>query len=92
MGRMKIKKKEAVLPFRQTLAYRMLLLTVLILAFVYTLYEMVVTLMVKNTLAFIIAAVSGVLVSIAIFYNLDKLKSAKVPAKTPLKNSTGSNG
>ena len=82
MGRIKIKKKEAVMPFRETLAYRMLLLTAAILFFVYTLYEMVMSLRAGNTLAFIIAAVAGVLTSIAIFFNLDRLKTAKIPART----------
>ena len=82
MGRLKIKKKESVMPLRQTMAYRMMLLTLSILFFVYTLYEMAIALTVNNTLAFIIAAVVGVLAAIAVFYNLDRLKLAKIPAAT----------
>jgi len=79
---MKIKKKDVTVPFRQTLAYRMLLLTTSILVFVYTLYEMTVALAANNTLAFIIAALIGVAVAIAVFYNLDHLRDAKLPAHT----------
>ena len=82
MGRMKIKKKGAVMPFRETMAYRMMLLTLSILGFVYTLYEMTVSLRANNTLAFIIAAVAGVAVAFAIFYNLGRLRHAKVPLST----------
>jgi len=82
MGRLKIKKKEAVMPFRQTMAYRMLLLTGSILLFVWTLYEMTVSLMANNTLAFIIAAVMGVVAAITVFYNLDHLRDAKIPSST----------
>jgi hypothetical protein len=80
MGRIKIKKKEAVMPFRETLAYRMLLLTAGILFFLFTLYEMVASY--QHTGAFIIAVIAGVLTSMTIFYNLDRLKTAKIPART----------
>ena len=82
MGRMKIKKKETLLPFRQTMAYRMMLLTLSILFFLYTLYEMVISLSVNNTLAFVISAVVGVGAAIMVFYNLDHLRDAKVPSTT----------
>ena len=82
MGRLKIKKKEAVMPFRQTMAYRMLLLTLSILLFIWTLYEMTVSLMANNTVAFVIAVVMGILVAFTVFYNLDHLRDAKIPAAT----------
>ena len=82
MGRLKIKKKEAVMPFRQTMAYRMLLLTLSILLFVYTLYEMTVSMAANNTLAFIIAVLAGIGVAFMVFYNLDRLKQAKIPSTT----------
>ncbi len=82
MGRLKIKKKGDVLPFRQTMAYRMMCLTVSIIAFVYTVYEMVIALAATNTLAFIISAVIGVGVAFTVFFNLDRLKYAKVSPQT----------
>ena len=60
----------------------MILLTLSILLFVWTLYEMVVSLMANNTLAFIIAAVMGILAAFTVFYNLDHLRDAKIPAAT----------
>jgi polyferredoxin len=82
MGRMKIKKKETTLPFRQTMAYRMMLLTLSILFFIFTLYEMVTSLSANNTLAFIMSAVVGVGAAIAVFYTLDHLRDGRVPATT----------
>ena len=82
MGRLKIKKKETVMPFRETMAYRMMLLTLSILFFVYTVYEMTVALAANNTLAFIIAVLVGILAGFAIFYNLDRLRRIKIPSST----------
>ena len=82
MGRLKIKKKDVVPPFRETLAYRMMLLTASIVVFIYLLYEMAVSLRANNTVAFIISAAAGVGMAFAIFYNLDHLRDAKVPART----------
>jgi F0F1-type ATP synthase assembly protein I len=82
MGRFRIKKKEEVIPFRQTMAYRMIMLTLSILLFLYLLYEMVVAWSVNNTLAFLIAGVPACVAAFAIFYNLDHLKTARIPART----------
>jgi hypothetical protein len=82
MGRLKIKKKDVVTPFRQTMAYRMMLLTLSIIFFVYTLYEAAVALAENNTLAFLIAVVIAVVGAILVFYNLDQLSKARIPART----------
>jgi len=82
MGRLRIKKKEAVLPFRETLAYRMLLLVGSVLVFIAALYVMVGALSANVTLSFAISAAIGVAAAFAIFYNFDHLRSAKVPART----------
>src|SRR5262245_14331591 len=68
VGRLKIKKKETVLPFRQTMAYRMLLLTLSLLFFIYTVYEMSVSLMANNTVAFIISVLVGLFAAFAVFH------------------------
>ena len=81
MGRLKIKKKGEVIPLRQTVAYRLMCLTISVLGFVYTVYEMVMALAANDTLAFVIAAVIGVAVAFMVFYNLDKLRYAKFPPK-----------
>jgi hypothetical protein len=82
MGRMKIKKKDNVIPFRQTLAYRMFMITLSILGFVYTVYEMFLALNENNTFAFIIAVLVGAAVAFSVFYNLDQLKHAHMSART----------
>jgi hypothetical protein len=80
MGRMRIKKKSVVQPFRETLAYRLLLAVGSFIFFVFAVYEMISALRVNNTLAFVIAGVAGVLASIGIFYNLGRAKDIGVPA------------
>jgi len=80
MGRMRIKKKSVVQPFRETLAYRLLLAVGCFIFFVFTIYEMVSALRVNNTLAFVIAGIAGVLASIGIFYNLGRARDIGLPS------------
>ena len=82
MGRLKIKKKGVVTPIRQTMAYRVLLVTVSGLFFIYTFVDLWRAYLDNNTLAFIFAAILSVLAGIAIFYNLDRMLVAKIPAST----------
>ena len=81
MGRMRIKKKSELKPFRQTMAYRLLLVLASFLIFLYTIYEMVAAYRVSNTIAFVIAAIAGVLASIGIFYNLDRARYIPIPER-----------
>jgi prepilin signal peptidase PulO-like enzyme (type II secretory pathway) len=81
MGRMRIKKKGDAKPFRETMAYRLLLVLISILLFLYTLYEMVAALTVNNTTAFIIALVAGVLCAISLFYNLERARHIPMPER-----------
>jgi len=81
MGRMRIKKKEAVLPFRETIAFRMILLTVSVIIFMVALYYLAGA--VRTSLPLAItwgAAVVGA--AISIFYNLSHMQDAKVPKHT----------
>ncbi|PYS09617.1 MAG: hypothetical protein DMG17_26600, partial [Acidobacteria bacterium] len=57
MGRLRIKKKEAVIPFRETLAYRMMLLAGSIVVFLIALYIMVGALQANITVSFISSGV-----------------------------------
>jgi hypothetical protein len=82
VGRLKIKKKEVVIPFRETLAYRMILLTGSIILFLFALYVMIGALRAGITVSFIGAGVIGVAAAFAIFYNLDHLRDARIPKKT----------
>jgi hypothetical protein len=81
MGRMRIKKKETVLPFRETLAYRMILIGASIIAFVIALYLLVSAISTNMTMA-IASGVVGLAAALSLFYNLDRLREAKVPKRT----------
>lgn len=82
MGRLKIKKKEVVIPFRETLAYRMILLTASGIGFLVALYIMIGALQAGITISFVGAAIIGVAAAFFIFYNLDRLRFARVPKRT----------
>ena len=81
MGRMRIKKKEAVIPFRETMAYRMILAGGSLVVLMSALYILVGAFSTNTSLAI---AAGAVLVSAAfgIFYNLDHLRYARVPKRT----------
>jgi len=82
MGRLKIKKKDVVIPFRQTLAFRFMLLAASIVLFIFLLYQMVTAWAVNNTLAFLISGIPAAACAFWIFYNLDHLRDAKIPQHT----------
>src|SRR5262245_6969750 len=81
MGRMRIKKKDAVIPFRETLAYRMILAGASLIVFIVALYILVGSLS-TNTTSAIASGAIGVAAAFGIFYNLDHLREAKVPKRT----------
>ena len=81
MGRMRIKKKETVLPFRETLAYRMILIGGSLIVFAIALYFLLTTILTNMTLA-IASGVVGLAAALSLFYNLDRLREAKVPKRT----------
>jgi hypothetical protein len=82
MGKLRIKKKEAVLPFRQTVAYRFMILAVAFVVFLIAAYQMVSSLLVGDTNTFIVAAVLAVATAVTAYFNLERMKEAKVPKKT----------
>jgi multidrug transporter EmrE-like cation transporter len=81
MGRMRIKKKEAVLPFRETLAFRMILLTGSFIVFVISLYFLVGAVRTSIPLA-VAYGIASIVAVFAIFYNLDHMRDAKIPKQT----------
>jgi hypothetical protein len=81
MGRMRIKKKEAVIPLRETMGYRMILIGASLVVFVAALYILVTSIATNRTTAIASGSV-GVAAAFGIFYNLDQLRFAKVPKKT----------
>ena len=82
MGKVRIKKKEVVLPFRDTLAYRMILLSGSVIVLLAALYVMVGALARNITVSFIVSGVIGVASAFAVFYNVDHLRDAKIPKQT----------
>ncbi len=82
MGRMRIKKKEAVLPFRETLAYRMGLVIGSALVFVVALYILVGAVRAGTIVSMIASGVIGIAGAFGTFYNLDHLREAKIPKQT----------
>jgi hypothetical protein len=81
MGRMRIKKKEVVIPFRETMAYRMLLAGGSLIVFTSALFILVGAVSTNVTIAIAAGAV-GLAAAFGIFYNLDHLRYAKVPKRT----------
>lgn len=81
MGRMRIKKKEAVIPFRETIAFRMILLTVSVIFFLVALYVLARAFRTSLTLT-IASGAAVVAAAIAVFYNLDHMRDAKIPKHT----------
>jgi hypothetical protein len=82
VGRLRIKKKEAVIPFRETLAYRMMLLAGSVVVFLIALYMTISAFQTGITVSFASSAVIAAAGAFAIFYNADHLRSAKIPKQT----------
>ena len=82
MGRLRIKKKEVAIPFRETLAYRMMLFTGSVVVFLIALYVAIGALQANVTVSFIASAAVGVAAAFAVFYNLDHLRDARIPQRT----------
>jgi uncharacterized membrane protein (GlpM family) len=81
MGRMRIKKKESVIAFRETLAFRMILVGASLVVFAIALYVLVGAVSTNVTLAIGSGAV-GLAAALSLFYNMDRLREAKVPKRT----------
>jgi hypothetical protein len=82
VGRLRIKKKEAVIPFRETLAYRMILLAGSTIVFLIALYIMLRAFQTGIGVSFIASAVVTAAGAFAIYYNADHLREAKIPKQT----------
>jgi ABC-type amino acid transport system permease subunit len=81
MGRMRIKKKDAVIPFRETLAYRMIFAGICALVLIFALYFFLGAISTNLTVAIVAGAIATAAVA-GIFYNLDQMRSARVPKRT----------
>jgi len=82
VGRLRIKKKEAVIPFRETLAYRMILLAGSVIVFLVTLYMTIGALQAGTTASAVASGVVGGAAAFAIFYNVDHIRDARIPKQT----------
>jgi hypothetical protein len=82
MGRLRIKKKDIVIPFRQTMAYRLVLAQgSLVLVSLATYLQM--KYIQSGDYAGIIASIAGAVMAVTLlFYNLGEVRNAKVPPST----------
>jgi uncharacterized membrane protein len=82
MGRLRIKKKDIVIPFRQTMAYRLLLALGSLVLFILTSYFLVRYIQSGHTVGMIISIAAAVMAVTLLFYNLGEVRNAKVPSST----------
>jgi len=82
MGRLRIKKKEVVVPFRQTMAYRLLLALGSLVLLIMTTYFLMRYLQSGNNIGLIVSVVGVVMAVTSLFYNLGEVRNAKVPSST----------
>lgn len=82
MGRLRIKKKDAVLPFRQTMAYRLLLAIGSLLIVMVTVFFVIRYIQSGNNIGMIVSIAVTVMGLTALLYNLGEVRNAKVPAST----------
>jgi len=81
MGRMRIKKKETVIPFRETVAFRLIVVGGWAVVFIIALYTLAGAFRTSTPLA-IISGIASVAAAYGIIYNLDHMRDAKVPKNT----------
>ena len=85
MGRLRIKKKEAVLPFRQTVAYRFIIIAALLIVFLYGVIRAITALGSADTTSLISAIALAVGSAGGALYNLEKMRYARIPKKTAMR-------
>ena len=82
MGRLRIKKKEKVIPFRETMAYRLLWITASAVLFMFMFYQATTSFQAGNRVALIVSSTVGLAALVGIFYNLDRARYARVSEHT----------
>ncbi len=82
MGRKRIKKKEAVIPFRQTVAYHFMMVVAAFILFVIASIQIIRSIQLGSTPAIVISALLAGATGIFTVYNLKQMQSAKIPRKT----------
>ena len=81
MGRLRIKKKEVVIPFRETMAFRLIIVSGWVVVFIIALYTLSGAFRTSTPLA-IISGIASVAAAYGIIYNLDHMRDAKIPKNT----------
>ena len=83
MGRMRIKKKTGTIPFTETLAYRVILVFALVPTFLVAAFQALSNYRADGFSTTTITWSCAMLVAAAgAFYNIERLKGARVPAAT----------
>jgi hypothetical protein len=82
MGRLRIKKKDAVIPFRETMAYRLLLAAASLVVLMFAVYYIWHYAQSGNNIGLIVSVAGSVMAVTALFYNLGEVRNAKVPSST----------
>jgi hypothetical protein len=76
---MRIKRKDSVIPFRKTLAYRLLLATGSFLLLMMTAYFIVRYVNAGHNTGILVSVLASVMAVTALFYNLSEIRNARVP-------------
>lgn len=82
MGRIRIKKKDRVLPFRQTVAYRFIFVAVALIAFAVAIFLVFRALISGDTQTLVVA--SGVAAASAFLglHHFSRMQTARIPKQT----------
>lgn len=81
MGRMRIKKKDAVLPFRETVAYRFTMVAAALILFLVASIQALRSIGQNTATAVVFGLIAAATAAFAI-YNLKQMSGAKVPRHT----------
>lgn len=79
MGRLKIKKKGTVLPFRDTVAFRFLMVAVSGIFFLISVFQLIRGIQSGNTTLLVIAIALTVGTAALTLFNLGQMRQAKIP-------------
>ena len=82
MGRKRIKKKEAVLPFRETVAYHFIMVVAAFVLFVIASIQIIRSIRIESTPAIVVSALLAVAAAFFVIYNLGRMRTARVPRRT----------
>jgi uncharacterized membrane protein len=82
MGRIRIKKKNQVLPFRQTVAYRFIIVALAAVLFLIALYQVFSAFSSGSTPGLIVAGLAAAAAAFLGLHNFARMQTAKIPKET----------